>query len=80
MNKICNGFLSFGLVIQHFLLAQFFKSYLCRKPSISLVLSNLQHPLHLPFNYVLTEGSLIYMTKVGRLATKKDRRGTSRLR
>ena len=24
MNKICNGFLSFGLVIQHFLLAEFF--------------------------------------------------------
>ena len=37
-NKICNSFLSFGLVIQHFLLAKFFYSYLCRKPSLSHVL------------------------------------------
>ena len=75
MNKICNGFLSFELVIQHFLLAQFLKSYLCRKPSISHVLSNLQNPLHLSLNYVLTEGSLFYMTKMGRSATKKTDAG-----
>ena len=80
MNKICNSFLSFGLVIQPFSTGKIFLKLFVSKAEYIPRFIESTVPFTFAVQLCFNRGLFDLCDKGGKISHKKDRRGTSGLR